>query len=125
MKTIKLLLATFIAFVTIQAAHAQPGKENILNNTKTQIIKVYGECGMCKTRIEKAASAIDGVKSATWDEDTKNLTIKYSQFNNDVVDAVQASIAAAGHDTEKYSAADMAYQKLPECCHYNRKDAKQ
>lgn len=125
MKTIKILLATFIAFVTIQSANAQSGKENILNTTKTQTIKVYGECGMCKKRIEKAASTVEGVKSAVWDENTKNLTLKYSQFKKEAVDNVQKKIAAVGHDTEKFNADDAVYQKLPDCCLYDRKPVKQ
>lgn len=125
MKTIKVLLATFIAFVTIQSANAQSGKENLRNTTKTQTIKVYGECGMCKKRIEKAATTVDGVQSAVWDENTKSLTVKYSQFKKEAVDNVQKKIADAGHDTEKYRATDAAYQKLPDCCHYERKPAQQ
>lgn len=125
MKTIEILLATFIAVITLQTANAQSGKENILNTTKTQTIKVYGECGMCKKRIEKAAVTVDGVKSASWNEDSKLLTLKYSQFKKEAVDGVQKKIAAVGHDTERYNADDAVYQKLPDCCHYDRKAVKQ
>ena len=46
MKTIKVLLATFIAFVSIQSANAQSGKENILNTTKNMTFFVnVGEKG--------------------------------------------------------------------------------
>ena len=90
-----------------------------------QIIKVYGECGMCKARIEKAAAAVEGVTSAVWDETTKDLTLKYSQSTKEAVDSVQMKIASIGHDTEKYSADNAAYQKLPDCCHYERKPLKQ
>lgn len=121
MKTFKYFILAFITFISIQSVHAQSGKENILNTTKTQAIKVYGVCGMCKARIEKAASTVDGIKSAVWDEDTKNLTLKYSQFKKDAVNNVQIKIAAVGHDTENYSATDEAYQKLPDCCKYQRK----
>ncbi len=121
MKTIKLLVATFISVITLQTANAQSGKENILNTTKTQTIKVNGECGMCKKRIEKAAASVDGVKSARWNEDTKLLTLKYSQFKKEAVDKAQKKIAAVGHDTEKYNADDAVYQKLPVCCQYQRK----
>ena len=76
-------------------------------------------------RIEKAAAAIEGVQSAVWDEDTKDLTLKYNQFKKDAVDSVQMKIASIGHDTENYAADDAAYQKLPECCHYERKAIKQ
>ena len=36
-------------------------------------------------------------------------------------DDIQKKIAAVGHDTEKYTAIDSVYQKLPGCCHYERK----
>ena len=121
MKTIKILFATIVACITIQFALAQSGKETINDRTKTQTIKVYGECGMCKKRIEKAAFTVEGVKSAGWDENTKLLTLKYDLLKNDVVDNVQKKIASVGHDTEKYMADNAIYQKLPECCHYQRK----
>ncbi len=100
-------------------------KKNIHGRTKTQTIKVYGKCGMCKNRIEKAASGVDGMQSAVWDENTKNLTVKYSRFKKETVDNVQKKIAAAGHETRKYNADDAVYQKLPGCCHYDRKAMEQ
>ena len=30
-------------------------------------------------------------------------------------------IDLAGNDTEKFKADDLAYQNLPDCCHYQRK----
>ncbi|OJW31534.1 MAG: hypothetical protein BGO54_13815 [Sphingobacteriales bacterium 46-32] len=121
MKTIKILFASIFAFLAFQSANAQSGKEAINNRTKTETVKVYGECGMCKKRIEKAASSVEGVQSASWNEDTKQLTIKYDLFKKDAVDGVQKKVAAVGHDTEKYSADNATYQKLPGCCHYQRK----
>jgi len=32
---------------------------------KTEKFKVYGNCGMCEKRIEKAANSVDGVKQPT------------------------------------------------------------
>jgi len=86
---------------------------------KTDTIKVYGECGMCKSRIQKTLK-IDGISSAVWDVDTKMLTVSYNPatITNDVI---QQKIAAVGHDTEKYKADDKVYDKLPGCCHYERK----
>ena len=88
---------------------------------KTDTIKVYGECGMCKSRIQKTLK-IDGISSAVWDVDTKMLTVTYnpSTITNDII---QQKIAAVGHDTEKYKADDKVYDKLPGCCHYERKSA--
>lgn len=121
MKTIKILFAIVIAFATIQIANAQSGRLGINYNTKIQKIKVYGECGMCKSRIEKAARSIDGVKSVSWDVDTKMLRLEYIMYKKSVPDDVQQKLAATGHDTEKYKADDAVYQKLPDCCHYQRK----
>jgi len=104
-----LLAALSIFSVTINA------------QSKTDTIKVYGECGMCKGRIQKTLK-IDGVTSATWDADTKMLVVTYdaASISND---EIQKKIAAVGHDTEKYSADDKVYDKLPGCCHYERKKA--
>lgn len=121
MKTINILLAIVFAFLAFQSAEAQSGKEAINNRTKTETIKVYGECGMCKKRIEKAASSVEGVQSVNWDEDTKKLIIKYDMFKKEAVDSVQKKVSAVGHDTEKYTADDATYQNLPGCCHYQRK----
>ncbi|HVM89759.1 MAG TPA: heavy metal-associated domain-containing protein [Puia sp.] len=119
MKTLKIFLNTVIATFLFSAATAQS------NNVKTATIKVNGECSMCKKRIEKAALAIKGIQSAVWDVDAKTLTIQYDPFNSTLPENVQKKIAAIGHDTEKYIATDSAYNSLPECCHYQRKDKKQ
>lgn len=117
MKTIKLLVAMLVAFTTFHTANAQ--------NNKTQNIKVYGECVMCKKRIEKAAFSVEGVQSATWDENTKILTLTYNRSKKTVPENVQQKIVWAGHDTELYTATDAAYNSLPDCCHYVRKPIKQ
>ena len=86
---------------------------------KTDTIKVYGECGMCKSRIQKTLK-IDGISSAEWDVDSKMLTVTYNPaiITND---EIQQKVAAVGHDTEKFRADDKVYDKLPGCCHYERK----
>lgn len=77
---------------------------------------VNGACGMCKDRIEETAMSVKGVKSAEWDQDTKNLKLKYSN-NLDIIE-VHKAIAKVGHDTEKIKAEDEVYNTLPECCLY-------
>ncbi len=123
MKTIKILFAIVIAFVTTQSVNAQSDKTERTIGIKTQTIKVYGECVMCKKRIEKAVSTVGGIKSAIWNEDTKVLTIKYSVFKKEVDDNVEKKVASIGYDTEKYSADDVAYKQLPDCCKYQRKQS--
>lgn len=85
---------------------------------KTDTIKVYGNCGMCKSRIEKNLK-IDGVKSSTWDADAKTLIVTYdaAMISNE---DIQKKMAAIGHDTDRFTAPDDVYKKLPGCCKYDR-----
>ena len=104
-----MLIMSALSFLTV----------SVFAQTKTDTIKVYGECGMCKNRISKTLK-IDGITSAAWDTETKLLVVSYdaSVISND---DIQKKVAAAGHDTEKYEADDKVYEKLPGCCHYERK----
>jgi copper chaperone CopZ len=87
---------------------------------KTEKFKVYGNCGMCENRIEKAASALDGVSKADWDKETQMLEITFDDRKVKVDDVHQA-VAKAGHDTEKVKADDEVYNALPACCLYREK----
>jgi copper chaperone CopZ len=116
MKTIKILTIMIIAMVISLGSFANTKADPV--STKRETIKVAGKCGMCKTRIEKAAM-IDGVLKANWNEKTQLLTVTYDMAkvkNRDI----QKRIAAAGHDTEKFKATDKAYAALPGCCKYER-----
>lgn len=77
---------------------------------------VYGNCGMCKSRIEKAVT-IKGVRYAKWNKSTKMLTVAYTTPGM-TVDSLQRRLAAVGHDTETYKAPDSVYAALPACCLY-------
>ena len=90
---------------------------------KTDKIKVYGNCDMCKERIEKAATSVSGVSKATWDEKTKFLDLTYNPAKT-TSQKVQVAIAKVGHDTEGEKASDNAYKALPQCCQYERKQSK-
>ncbi len=80
---------------------------------------VSGNCGMCKARIEKAAIGIEGVISAIWKTETKELTLEYDE-NKVEIKAVQSKIAEVGHDTGDFRAATDVYESLPPCCLYDR-----
>jgi copper chaperone CopZ len=79
-------------------------------------LHVEGVCGMCETRIEKAA-LIPGVRSASWDLPSGVLEVIYAP-NKVTVDAIAQAIADAGHDNDKQKATDAAYKTLPGCCAY-------
>lgn len=112
-----------IACITTQSVNAQSDKTERSIGIKTQTIKVSGTCSMDKLRIETAAASVDGVKSAVWDQYSNTLTIKFSVFKKKVVDDVQRKIASKGNDTEMYRADDSVYERLPDCCHYQRKQS--
>jgi periplasmic mercuric ion binding protein len=81
---------------------------------------VYGNCGMCKQRIEKAVKATEGVSKAVWNQKTKVLKVKYDSAKTDVNKLHQA-VADVGHDTELVRAKDEVYEQLHSCCKYVRK----
>lgn len=86
--------------------------------SKTEILKVWGKCAMCKARIEKIALA-NGATTADWNVKTKFLTVVYEPGRSSM-DYISSKLAKAGHDTGLKSAKDKAYNALPECCKYER-----
>jgi outer membrane receptor for ferrienterochelin and colicins len=109
-------------FFTIGILAVSFGLSAQVNNTKDTTItfKVFGNCEMCKERIEKASKG-KGIIKTNWDIDTKLLTLSVngSIFN---LDKIHHRVAEAGHDTEKEKASDVIYNGLPECCHYRKKE---
>ncbi len=86
--------------------------------------EVNGVCGMCKSRIEKTAFELKGVKSANWDIPTHQFNVLFDA-NKTPLDSIHAAIATAGHDTPKANAPDDVYANLPMCCLYERTKLKQ
>ncbi len=110
MKTVIKAMLVAICLLSFNNSQAQ--------DTKTATYKVYGNCGMCKKTIEKAANNKDA--KGTWDRKTKVLTLVYNTKKT-TPDAVLKRIAKAGYDNEKYTAPETAYNNLNECCKYTRK----
>ncbi|MDD2306757.1 MAG: heavy-metal-associated domain-containing protein [Prolixibacteraceae bacterium] len=132
MKTVKFIIVALLAITLGMNSFAQMTDHSKMNmsgtktenkmdmaSTKTETIKVWGKCESCQERIEKAAKT-DGVSKASWDKDSKLLTLTYDP-SKVKSDDIQKKIAAVGHDTEKLKADDRAYAKLPGCCQYERK----
>jgi Cu(I)/Ag(I) efflux system membrane fusion protein len=88
-------------------------------NLSHVMVKVGGECEMCKDRIETAAKSVPGVESANWEIDIKKLHLNFDSSKTSS-DEIQKAIAKVGHDTEKFKAPDAIYKELPECCLYER-----
>ena len=94
-------------------------QESSSKNEK-ESIEVLGNCNMCKKRIEKAAFSVKGVKYASWDNSSGQLSLIYNGLKTDI-DTIEKQIAAIGHDTEHHISTDIAYDGLPACCQYVRK----
>jgi periplasmic mercuric ion binding protein len=109
MKTLRIFpfIAFFIAISTISFAQ-----------TKTETFKVSGNCGMCKKKIETAAKDA-GASSATWNTETKELTVKYKSTSTNTA-KIQRGVAAVGYDNVGFKAPDAVYNKLHGCCKYDR-----
>ncbi|RYG51082.1 MAG: ATPase, partial [Chitinophagaceae bacterium] len=93
MKTFKIFSVIALCFLFTTASFAQ---------TKTDTIQVSGNCGMCKTNIEKAAKKA-GASAAEWDTESKILTVKYNSSSTNAA-KIQQSIAAVGYDTRDVKA---------------------
>jgi hypothetical protein len=79
---------------------------------------VFGNCTICKSIIDQAAK-VEGVNYANWNPGSKLLTFKIDSTVTNT-NIVLKSVAEAGYDNEAYRADDIAYQKLPHCCQYER-----
>lgn len=109
MKAIRLFFT--LTFILASASFA-------LAQTVTETFAVSGNCGMCKSRIEKAAKEA-GATEATWDQNKKSLTVSFSADATSVA-KIQQKVAEVGHDNAGFRATDEVYAKLHGCCKYER-----
>lgn len=79
---------------------------------------VRGNCGMCKTTIEKAVNNLDGISKAEWDRLRKKIDVSFDASKTNL-DAIHKAIADSGYDTDKLSGSEDAYKNLPACCQYD------
>ncbi len=109
MKTFKIFSIAALLMIFSGSAIAQD---------KVETFKVSGNCGMCKTKIEKAAKEA-GAKEASWNADTKQLTVYYKSKSTNAA-KIQQKIAEVGYDNVGFKATNEAYDKLHGCCKYDR-----
>jgi periplasmic mercuric ion binding protein len=109
----------FYALIALIGWSACAQKNNVTPNQTAQF-EVWGNCGMCKKTIEKAANNVAGVATATWDKNTHQFTVAFDTVQTSK-DKVHQAIAAAGYDTDQLRADDAAYQNLHSCCQYERR----
>ncbi len=110
-----IVMIFLLAFVGL-STQAQEKK----NKNAKYTIEVNGNCEQCKKRIEKAAYSVSGVKSASWDVETHQLSLILNEEKTTLLD-VKKAIADVGHDTDQIKATAEVYEKLHSCCKYERK----
>ena len=92
----------------------------LIIKTETATFKVFGNCGMCKERIEGALKKNINIHKADWNEDTKMISVSYDPQMISLTE-IHNIIASVGYDTEKVKGNDAAYKKLHGCCQYERR----
>ncbi|WP_297334248.1 metal transporter [Flavobacterium sp.] len=107
-----------VILVVVLAGFAAQAQEKKNKNAKHEIA-VKGNCEMCEKRIEKAALGVKGVKYADWHADHQDLHLIIDE-NKCSLDDVRKAIAKSGHDTDTVKADDKDYEKLHDCCQYDR-----
>lgn len=116
MKTLKTIMLAVLVLLTTVSINAQ------IKNKKTETVKIYGNCDMCKATIEKVGN-IKKTAEVSWDKDTRMATITYDTAKTNT-DEILKRIALAGYDSDKFLAPDSTYNTLHACCQYDR-EAKQ
>lgn len=112
MKSISKILMVITVLLSTTFTYAQ------IKNSKTETVKIYGNCDMCKATIEKAGNAKKSA-SVEWNKDTKLATITYDSKNTNPQEVLKR-IALAGYDSDNFRAPDDVYSKLQSCCQYER-----
>ena len=110
------LISKLMIFITIllsfTASHAQ------VKNLKTEHVKIFGNCGMCKNSIEKAGN-VKKVSKVDWNQETMMATLSYDTMKTNREDILKR-IALIGYDSEVFRAPDIVYARLHGCCQYER-----
>lgn len=106
----KKLVMTVILALAVSTAFAQ-------NKNKKVEMEIDGKCDMCKTRIEKAALGVKGVKYAMWDIPTHQLSLVLDERKTNAMQ-VKMAIAEVGHDSKELKATEEAYNSVHPCCRY-------
>ena len=117
--TLGLMLCVALPVEKVAAQTTTKKETTATAEKKSGELKVYGSCSMCKTRIEKAAREVKGVKSVKWNQETQTLTFEYKPSLASI-DDVAKKVAEVGHDNEKFKASDEVYNSLPTCCKYRK-----
>ncbi len=105
----KIIIAVFALLITTVSSAQEKNKKIKFD--------VNGKCAMCKERIEKAALNVKGVKYASWDIPSHQLSLIVDERKTDAM-KIKSAIVAVGHDTKELKATEEAYYSVHPCCLY-------
>ena len=111
-KSILKILVAITILLSIATSVAQ------IKNAKTEQVKIYGNCEICKNVIEKAGNLKKEAKVG-WNADSKMATLTYDPTKTNQ-EAILKRIALAGYDSDTFLAPKSTYDNLPGCCQYER-----
>lgn len=108
MKQLTLSIFAILAFAFASFGQLKPVQSAVIKTPTVQ-------CDMCKNKIEKYLSRVDGIKSVKVDVKKKTTSVVYitDRIN---LETVKAEIANCGYDADEVSAEPDAYKRLPKCC---------
>jgi hypothetical protein len=112
MNSISKILVAIILLLSFTSCNAQT------KNQKTETVKIYGNCGICKSTIEKAGN-MKNQANVDWNKETKMATISYDSLKTSKEEILKR-IALTGYDSDIFLAPNDTYSNLPGCCQYER-----
>ena len=112
MKSKSKIFLTIIVLLLFPLCNAQT------KNQKTETVKIYGNCEICESTIEKAGN-LKNQSIVDWNKETKFATISYDSLKTSKEEILKR-IALAGYDSDTFLAPNDTYSNLPSCCQYER-----
>jgi len=112
MKSKSNIFLTIIVLLLFPLCNAQT------KNQKTETVKIYGNCEICESTIEKAGN-LKNQSIVDWNKETKFATISYDSLKTSKEEILKR-IALAGYDSDTFLAPNDTYSNLPICCQYER-----
>ena len=112
MKSKSNIFLTIIVLILFPLCNAQT------KNQKTETVKIYGNCEICESTIEKAGN-LKNQSIVDWNKETKFAIISYDSLKTSKEEILKR-IALAGYDSDTFLAPNDTYSNLPSCCQYER-----
>lgn len=112
----KTTLVFFALILSASIGLGQSKSNPAVSTTRIDTIKVPTiQCGSCKSAVEKAVKALDGVTSAKADLKKKFVAVEFvpAKLN---LEKIETAITLAGYAANDKKADPEAYEKLDDCC---------